>query len=103
MTTYDAGDEVAVKDRKTRQRLDDLEAEEVLKEILSSYKGRHFIWGLLEECRIYSATGETDSIVTYAYRDAQRNLGLKLLARCFAVDPNSYTQMRIEAEDRKKR
>ncbi len=69
---------------------------EDLKQVLSTYQGRSFIWELLSQARIYHTTFSENSL-TSAFHEGMRQIGLQLIARIDAVDQNAYAKLRREA------
>ncbi len=96
---YDAGDEWAVKKKKTKAQIHKEQDKEDLKEILLSPGGRRFLWNLLQECRLYkiSFTGDNMTI----FNEGKRQIGLRLIEDIFDASPNAYLEMHLEGKDRK--
>lgn len=98
---YDAGEETQVKQKKTKAQLNRERELEALRNILSTYDGRAFLWRLLEECGIYTSSFTGNS--TTFFNEGKRHVGLWTLNEIMDVNPNSYQQMRVEAVERNKR
>ena len=96
---YDAGDEGQVKKKKTKAQIRREQDKEDLKEILLSPGGRRFLWKILSECRIYDISFTGD--VWTAFNEGKRQIGLRLIEDIFDASPNAYTEMRLEATQRK--
>ena len=96
---YDAGDEGQVKKKKTKAQIHKEQDKEDLKLLLDSAGGRRFLWRLLEECGVYkiSFTGDNYTI----FNEGKRQIGLRLIEDIFNASPNAYTEMRLEATQRK--
>ena len=98
---YDTGEETQVKQKKTKAQLNRERELEALRNILSTYDGRAFLWRLLEECGIYTSSFTGNS--TTFFNEGKRHVGLWTLNEIMDVNPNSYQQMRVEAVERNKR
>jgi len=96
---YDAGDEGAVKKKKTKAQIRKEQDKEDLHNILLSPGGRRFLWKVLEECGVYkiSFTGNSHTF----FNEGKRQIGLNLIADIFDADPNAYVEMRLEATTRR--
>jgi hypothetical protein len=96
---YDAGDEKQVKKNKTRKKIQAEQEQIDLKTILATAGGRRVIWWILEECGVYrtSFTGNSHTF----FNEGKRQIGLMLIEKIFAADPTAYTNMRLEAAERK--
>lgn len=98
---YDTGEETQVKQKKTKAQLNREREIEALRNILSTYDGRAFLWRLLEECGIYTSSFTGNS--TTFFNEGKRHVGLWTLNEIMDVNPNLYQQMRVEAVERNKR
>lgn len=96
-TPYNAGDEAAVTKRKKFER----EAEERLANgltyVLAARPGRDLVWWLLGEAGVYagSYTGDNRTF----FNEGRRDVGLRLLDRLLAADPEAYLTMIKENRD----
>lgn len=92
---FDASDENAVRARKRtagqRQKRDD----EVVRAILTTHDGRAWLNSLLVAAHIFESSFIPDAM-SMAFREGERNTGLKLLAQITRVDPDSYVLMMRE-------
>lgn len=81
-------------------RLDQLEADEDLRFIMSSAPGRRFVWRWLEEAGVYRSSFTGNS--TTFFNEGMRNMGLALLGHVHAVCPDQYAIMVKESQQTKK-
>jgi len=95
----DVGDTASVKKRMTKAELEQLRLDEDVRAVLSTYRGRAFIWRVLEQAGIYRTTFNEEPNVS-AFAEGMRQMGLLVIARVDAVDPNAYAKMRREASRR---
>jgi len=70
--------------------------------VLDRPYGRAFVWGILEQCRVFGAsfTGEP---LTTAFNEGKRHIGIKLLADVLQAKPDAMAQMQNEHAERQKR
>lgn len=95
-----AGNAVQVKEQKiTKKIIRDQELAD-LKDLLTFYHFRAFIWRILEWSGVYRLSFVQDSESLTNFKEGMRNNGLMLLAECFESDPEAYIQMQKEAQER---
>lgn len=82
------------KTRKQREAAERLEADNDLREVMSTPAGRRFIWALTDDDSV-SFDGENTHIS--AYREGARNLRVELKARVRAVTREKFVAMVSEA------
>lgn len=93
-------DEVQIKNAKYKEKiLADNELND-LKFILATEQGRRFIWAVLSDCGIYTESADNSGSWTY-YKEGKRSIGLKLLSKIMATDPDSYLRMIKESKKEK--
>lgn len=95
---FDASDEKAVNDRKSRlgrQRAADLQ---VVKNLLSTETGRSWVWRFLEFCHVYTQSFDGEALST-VFNEGQRSVGNKFLIEITKADPDAYVAMMKEAAD----
>jgi hypothetical protein len=97
----DVGDERQVKQQKQKKRNARDQELEDLRSILKTSGGRAFLWRLLAESK-YNSHGFIEGGFAQ-FVQGQRSIGGWVMEEVFTADPNSYTLMRVEAEDRSKR
>ena len=94
---YDTADPAAVnaarkKDaRKRRERLD------VVAGLMDLKQGRAWMYGWMEACHIFQTSflaGQPDAT---AFKEGERNIGLRILADVMAAAPEKYIVMMDEA------
>ena len=97
----DVGDKAQVKEQKiTKKMFRDQELAE-LKDLLSLYSGRAFVWRILEWCGIYDISFSGEHTELTNFKEGMRNIGLMLRVECFEADPTAYMTMQDEAQKRK--
>lgn len=99
MTPVDAGDTKAVKQVEKAHKLRRLAETEHLREVLGTVSGRAVLWAVLEDCGIYRLSYHNNPHET-AFREGNRQVGLRLLAEIHAAAPHAYIQMQQEATKR---
>lgn len=70
-----------------------------LQEIMAFRRGRAFVYRILEQCGIYRTSFASDAMAM-AFREGERNVGLRLLAEVTEVSPEKYYTMLKEARER---
>lgn len=96
---FDAGNPTDVKEKKSKAQLRiDRETEE-LREILTTYGGRAYIWRVLEKCGIYR-TSFTGNSTTF-FNEGKRSIGLEIIEELFNAHVSAYNAMQSEAVVRK--
>lgn len=102
-STYDVGDEVQVKEKKTKTRLIDEDWNNTVKKLLDTYEGRFFIWCLLEKAGIFEASGPVNNPLYLAHREGKRELGLLFYHACLQVDPDFVAKLRADEKKRQEK
>lgn len=97
----DVGDEEVVKVKRTTSKSKRDKELDDLRQILSTYAGRAFIWRMLAQCGVYK-TSFTGNSTTF-FNEGKRHIGLWLLDEVFSADKFIFTKMQNEAEDRGER
>lgn len=90
----DDPEKLAEAERKARDQRDvELNC---IREILTTYQGRQFLWNILSRCHVYktSMSGRKHDVI---FQEGERNIGLWLLNEVFTAMPNAYTLIRSEA------
>lgn len=98
---YDAGDEKKVRKRKTKADIERERQVEELKKLLEDKGSRYFLWRLLEYCQVFHTTSYHDP-TALAINSGKRDPGIWVIAEIFEANPNAYTLMRQEAQEREK-
>ena len=88
---YNAGDEAAVTKRQKREREAENRLAAGLAYVLAERPGRDLLWWLLGETGVYagSYTGDNRTF----FNEGRRDVGLRLLDRLLAADPETYLTM----------
>ena len=68
---------------------------EDLSQILCTDGGRRYLWRLLSFCRVMDRSMDRDSLVM-AFREGQRDIGMRLMQDIYEAEPNAYELMRKE-------
>lgn len=86
-----AANEQVRRDRSKQQRTDNYLANEDMKWLMGSKRGRRIVWRILERTGIFrsSFTGNSETF----FREGMRNVGLVLMAQINQACPESYTTM----------
>lgn len=70
--------------------------------LMSDKRGRRIVWRLLSEAGIYQLTFTGDAL-TSAFKEGQRNQGLKLVAQITQHCPDRFSEMQKEARANERR
>ena len=79
-----------------RKQFSDVDAND-LRKVLATVEGQRLLWGLLEDCRVYSHGFSTDPLLM-AFESGKRSIGIGLIQRVMAIDPGLYDRARMEAK-----
>lgn len=90
-----ATNETQIKKAKEQARKDRLNEKAVLTLVMSSVAGRRWVWLKLAEAQVFNEEQSLDGMYL-AYRNGQRNAGLRLLAAITAHTPEMYLRMTQE-------
>lgn len=93
--SYNSADPKQVKRRRVAARKAAKDDTAVMKAILDSALGRGWIWRFLEQCHIFETSFSTDALTT-AFREGERNQGLRVLSEVLRADPAAYLAMTKE-------
>lgn len=77
---------------------------EDLSKILCEDWGRRYMWRLLSFCRVMDRSMDRDALVM-AFREGQRDIGMRILKDIYEAKPVAYETMRLEhvkAEEERK-
>lgn len=66
---------------------------EVMKQLTDYRPGRAFLWRLFEKCHMFQTSFMAESPLTTAFREGERNIGLRLFEQLGQANPTAYTQM----------
>lgn len=87
--------------RKAREaRLAEAQRRDITVQLMSSPAGRVWVLDILEHCNIFATSFSVNALQT-AFREGQRDVGLRLLADIVSFSPDQYIQMMRESADRK--
>lgn len=68
---------------------------EDLSKILCEEWGRRYMWRLLSFCRVMDRSMDKDSHIM-AFREGQRDIGIRLMRDIYEAEPVAYETMRLE-------
>lgn len=92
---FDANDPKQVNNRKRRAKQRAADDDQTVKDLLSSSRGRAWLWRLLGTCHIFGISFRADPYQT-AFNEGERNVGNRLLAQIMRVDSAAYVLMMRE-------
>lgn len=96
---YDAGEEVEVKERKTKTQLKEEKEVEYMRQLLNTRFGRSILWRILSECGVtpmeLSFTGNS----TTFFKEGRRSIGNYIITEITKADKKAYPLMMLEQID----
>lgn len=95
---YDASDEVAVRQRTLAAKRREKDDRDIIAGLLGTPNGRRWFGDILASCHIYSTSFDHDLSVM-AFREGERNVGLRLLSLASSASPESVLAMLKERAD----
>lgn len=93
--SFDASDKVQVESRQRKAKRRTKQDDFVLKQLLSTPDGRAWTFRLLSEAHIFQPSYTAEPFST-AFKEGERNVGLKLLSDIIRTCPEAFTQMLTE-------
>ena len=98
---YDAADPEAV--NKARKRAVRLHKKRVdfVKAMMDMHEGRMWLFDVLNMCHMAENTHTPGDTHTTAFKNGERNIGLKILADISEANPDRYMLMLTEGKDEK--
>lgn len=96
---YNSSDEKQVSKAKKKAALDDALRLNVVKEVMADALGRRWIYGMLESAHIFHTSFVQGMPDATAFKEGERNHGLRLLADVQEAAPESYLTMIREAKE----
>ena len=97
---YDAGAEQDVKKAKKTAKRQAERAKSALAQFLSTEDGREWFWELLTICKTNDADHPSNELGHVMRQAGRRDVGLEMIEQLFTADPEAYTLMRREADER---
>ena len=99
---YDDSEEVtraqeAAEDLRSREQTD------LVRQVLSTYPGRAFVWMMMEEAGEDRSSFAGEAPLTMAWNEGRRGIGVWGKNWVFTAAPEMYIVMRREAVDREQR
>lgn len=93
---HDLGSEAEARaEKKARDRFESENEASIVGWIMSSKRGRKFMWWLLSETQLWHSSFSPDAM-QMAFAEGNRNVGLKLLDKIHAACPELEATMRKE-------
>ena|SRR5690348_16905418 len=96
--SFDANDPEQVRKRQSKANRREKANRDVLANLLSTPDGRAWVWGWLESTHVFAVSFDPDPYVS-AFREGERNVGLRLISQVTTVAPEAYIQMMRERAD----
>lgn len=90
---FDASDPVQVKKRDAAAHRREKDNREVLATLLSSPQGRNWMWDLMTLGHVFETTFVPGDALSMAFREGERNIGLRLIAMVTTAAPDALIQM----------
>lgn len=87
-----AADPVVIERQQQRAAFNAAEARLDLRHVLSTPRGRRFVWRVLAMARIYEQSFTGDALTT-AFNEGRRAVGNQLLAELNDTDPDAFVAM----------
>jgi len=96
----DPNSKADVRKAREREKDDQRDLDEFLRQMLSLRQGRKYFWGLLASCGIGHNPYRPDVTAT-AFACGEMNVGQRILADIIRVAPERYVEMMGEQNDRR--
>lgn len=96
--TFDAGDQVSVRDRNRDLRMAEKTRRDMLAAIMDLKQGRAYFFELLAFCQVGHSPFASNALLM-AHACGQQNVGLKVQADIMGTVPDLYLLMMREAEE----
>lgn len=98
--TYNASQRKDIRSAEKASKAREASRQSVLVGIMSTIEGRAYIWGDLEECRVFEDPFSGEALVE-AYTKGIRSTGLKKLAELMSYCPDQFILAMREANERR--
>ncbi len=95
---YDASNVEHIDKRKRRAKFTESQRLTAVRGIMSVPEGRRWMWEVLEMCHVHHTSFTTNGLTT-AFKEGERNVGLRIEADIMTAAPESYMQMVKEAKE----
>lgn len=96
---YNAAERADVRRATKAARVADRQRVEIVTQNMSTPAGRAWILDILEAAHIFASSFTTDALST-AFREGERNIGLRLLNDIMTSCPDQYITMMRESNER---
>lgn len=97
---YDTSDPVAVNTARKRAARADRERHDVVASLMEIKEGRAWMHGMLDVCHCFATSFVQGDALSSAFKEGERNIGLRLLADVMKSAPDQYVTMIKEAKGR---
>ena len=92
------GQQKSKDNKKFTEKLDRQNEESDIKWLMSSKRGRRFVWRLLEQAGVFQSSFNTNAM-TMSFSEGNRNYGLQLLNLVHTLCPELYPTMINEQQN----
>jgi hypothetical protein len=96
---YNAANRKDVREAEKRAKLEELQRREIVVHLMDTMAGRKWILDILETCHIFQTSFTPHSGQT-AFREGERNIGLRILMDVMDACPDQYVLMMRERNER---
>ena len=90
---FDASDEVAVRERRSKAGVKRVSDEEFLRDMLKARAARDWFWRFLERCHIFEVSWVQGSFDATSFREGERSVGNRILSEITRASPDAYLTM----------
>lgn len=101
MTEYNAASRRHIREAEKAQKAFEQERAVVVASIMEHKGGRAWMLSILETCHIFSSSFTNNALST-AFKEGERNIGIKLLASIMQASPDNYILMMREEDERQR-
>lgn len=85
-------EDILVIDHADKRRLEKEEHDSDIRWLMSTKKGRRFVWRTLDQCGVFRMSFNTDALLM-AFAEGNRNFGNQLLEAVISTVPDMYSVM----------
>lgn len=95
---FNAADPTKVRDRGRKQKREEQQELEDLRELLKLPAGRRFLWRMLERCAVWKTSFHPSGQV-FAANEGRRGVGVELMTDLITADPQAWIDLQQELLD----
>ncbi|HXH24035.1 MAG TPA: hypothetical protein VNI78_02225 [Vicinamibacterales bacterium] len=99
---FNAADPKAVKERKRKEKREDEQAQEDLRELLRHPFGRRHLWRMLQKCHVWRSSFHPSG-QQFAANEGRRSVGVELMSEIIEADPQAWIDMQQERLDEERK